>query len=81
VRIPQKILKKYEKTSQFPSRKDIDDFEFEYERRLKDCFGKPDLIRILVGKHVAFSSFMQKFIRSVRLTDFRNMIMKLAEKK
>lgn len=81
IEIPQKILKKYEKISQFPSRKDIDDFEFEYQRRLKDCFGKPDLIRILVGKHVAFSSFMQKFIRSVRLTDLRNTIMKFAEKR
>jgi len=81
VKIPQKILKRYEKISQFPSREDIDDFEFEYERRLKDCFGKPDLIRILVGKHVAFSSLMQKIIRGVRLTDFRNMIMKLVEKR
>lgn len=79
--ISQKILKKYEKISQFPSRKDIDDFELEYDRRLRDCFGKPDVIKILVGKHMAFSPLMQKFIRSVGLTDFRNTIMKLAEKK
>lgn len=81
MKISQKILKRYEKISQFPSRKDIDDFKIEYGRRLKDCAGKPDLIEILVSKYVAFNPLMQKFVRSIRLTDFRNTIMKLVEKR
>jgi len=79
--IPKKIFKRYKKIHYFPSSKDIDDFEFEYERRLRDCVGKPDRVKILVGKHVAFSSLMQKFIRSIRLVNSRNIIMKRAEKK
>ncbi|MCK4405932.1 MAG: glycosyltransferase family 4 protein [Hadesarchaea archaeon] len=81
MKIHQKILRKYEKISQFPSRKNIDDFEVEYERRLRDCVGKPDLIKILVGKHVAFSPLIRKFIRSVRFTNFRNTIMRFRERR
>ena len=81
VEVPKKILKRYEKIHYFPSREEIDNFEFEYERRLEDCFGKPDFIKILIGKYIVLSPSMRKFIRSVRLTDFRNFIMKRAEKK
>jgi len=81
VEVPKKILKRYEKIHYFPSREEIDNFGFEYERRLKDCFGKPDLIKILIGKYVVFSPSMLKFIRNVKFTDFRNFIMKRIEKK
>ncbi|MCK4346999.1 MAG: glycosyltransferase family 4 protein [Thermoplasmatales archaeon] len=74
VEVPKKILKRYEKIHYFPSREEIDNFEFEYERRLKDCFGKPDFIKILIGKYIAFSFLMQKFIRSSKLTAIRNII-------
>jgi len=76
VEVPKKILKRYEKIHYFPSREEINNFEFEYERRLKDCFGKPDFIKILIGKYVAFSFLMQKFIRSSKLTAIRNMIIR-----
>jgi len=81
VEVSKKILKSYEKIHYFPPIEEIDNFESEYERRLKDCFGKPDSIKILISKYVVFSPSMRKFIRSARLTDFRNFIMRRIEKK
>jgi len=81
VKVPKRILKRYEKIHYFPPREEIDNFGFEYERRLKDCFGKPDFFKIIISKYIVFSPSMRKFINSVRLTDFRNFIMKHVGKK
>jgi glycosyltransferase involved in cell wall biosynthesis len=76
--IPKEVLNRYKKV-RYNTKREIEDFEVEYTLRLKNCFGKPDLIRILVGKHIVFSPLMQKFVRSFGLTDFRNTIIKLRE--
>ncbi len=76
MKMPKKILDRYEKIHYLPSIQDTDNFEAEYERRLVDCFGKPNFVKILVGKNVAFSPTMQRFVRSIKLTDLRNTIMK-----
>jgi predicted aspartyl protease len=78
--IPKGILNSYKNISKFPTVKDINDFDLEYERRLRDVMGKPDLIRIFIGKHISFSSTMQRFIRGIKLTNLRNMIRKLVLK-
>lgn len=77
VKIPEKILEKYEKVRQFPSPKEIDDFEIEYWRRLRDCFGRVNFIEILVGRYIAWNPLMQRFTRSLKLADFRNVVLKL----
>jgi len=74
--ISPKTLEEYENVAQFPSPRDIDNFEDEYKRRLRNYFGKPDLVKIFVGEHVAFSPLMLKFIRSIGLTNLRNMIVR-----
>lgn len=76
VNVSKKILKRYEKINYYPSREEIDNFEFEYERRLKDCFGKPDFVKTLISKYIVSSPSMRKFIKSIRLTNLRNFIMK-----
>lgn len=81
VKVPKKILKRYEKISYSPSREEIDNFESEYERRLGDCFGKPDFVKIFISKHIVSSSSMRKFIKSIRLTNLRNFIMRQIVKK
>lgn len=73
--IPSKTLERYEKIRYLPSTEEVDDFEREYERRLKDCFGKPNLTNIFIGKHVVFSPLMQKLVRTSRLTNLRNAVM------
>lgn len=75
--IPSQTLERYEKIRHLPSTKDVDDFEREYERRLRDCFGRPNLTNIFIGKHVAFSPLMQRLVRTTRLTNLRNAIMGL----
>ncbi len=77
---PCKVLVGYKDAGKFPTPKEIDDFEGEYERRLGDVIGRPDAIRIFVGKHVSFSPVMQRFIRSVKLTDLRNSLRKAVSK-
>jgi len=79
-KIPKKMLASYKDARKFPTPKEIDDFEEEYERRLKDIIGKPDSIRIFIGKHVSFSPVMQRFIRSVKLTNLRNSLRKAISK-
>ncbi len=74
MRIPKKILKRYEKVKHVPSLKDIDDFQAEYRRRLGDCFGRPNFTEIFLGEHVTWSSLAQRFLTSLKLTDFRNFI-------
>jgi len=79
--VPKKVLKRYEKVHYSPSNKEIDNFEFEYERRLKDCFGKPDLIKLFVYKYVVSRPLMLNVIKSIRLTNLRNMIMRFRERR
>jgi len=78
--IPSGIAKRYKNVAYFPSRKEIDDFEAEYYRRLRDSFGRPNFIEIIIGKYVVFSPLLQKFIRRMRLTNFRNFVTKSVEK-
>lgn len=78
--VPKKVLKRYEKVHYSPSSKEIDNFELEYRRRLKDCFDKPDLIKLFVYKYVVSKPLMLKVVKSVRLTNLRNMIMRFRER-
>ena len=80
MKLPTRFLKEYESVNQFPSPEEIDNFEDEYDLRLKNCFGKPDYIKILIAKHIVFSPIMEKFIRSTKLTTIRNMLRVLGAK-
>ena len=65
-KIPNKIYNRYKNAGKFPTAEEIDDFDFEYKRRLRDVVGKPDFIRIFIGEHISFSRVMQRFIRSIK---------------
>jgi hypothetical protein len=81
MKIPEKIFKRYEKIHQFPSPKEIDDFEREYNQRLTDCFGRPNVIEIFIGRYIVFNPTMLRFLRSIKLTGLRNFTRKLRGKR
>lgn len=66
IEVDDKLIKKYEKIGYFPSKYDIGAFEREYEKRLKDCFGRMNIsykFEIFKYKYFINKPFLIKYLK------------------
>lgn len=78
VELSEELIRKYQTIEYFPSKEDIIRFKQEYEKRLTECFGKPNSLELLASKAYEYlegKPLLLKVLRKLLLTKiFRKLI-------